>query len=143
MSSQHPMLYLQGPSGTHTIIFRMGASGRDPVVAEHRISAGLPTHLASPEGEDVRRFVMKGRKGLCYTVCEGSSELRTCLVGNGGLASWFSAELGLPDDGNWDEHEARLVDFDERTGRILIGTNRPWAHNNSEATRIYLADLPP
>lgn len=135
------MLYLQEASATHAIVFRMGAS-RSPTVAQHRISGGLPAYLASSEEND-HPFVMKGRKGLCYSVREGSSEFDTCLLGVEGLAGGFDAELELPDDGSWDNQEVRIVDFDDRTGRILIGTNRYGEYNQSEAIRIYLADLPP
>jgi len=141
-TSQHPTLYLQEISAVHTIIFRMDASGRDPLVAEHRIS-GLPACLASLEEGDDRRFVMKGRKGVCYDAHVTSSEFDTFLLGIEGLAGGFGVELELPGDGNWNEHEVRLVDFDERTGRILIGTNRYGEYNEREAIRVYLADLPP
>jgi hypothetical protein len=136
-SSQHPMLYLQGTLGTHTITFRMNASGRDPVVTEHRISGGLPAYIASLEGEGGRRFVMKGRKGLGYP------GFNTCLLGREELAGGFSVDVELPEDSIWNEHEVTLADFDERTGRILIGTNRYGAVNEDQAIRIYLADLPP
>lgn len=144
-SSRHPILYLQEASATHTITFRMDASERDPAIAEHHVIGGPPAYLASLEEEEENdnRFVMKGRKGLRYTVCEGSSEFGTWIVGIGGLAGGFDVDLGLPDDGNWNEHNVRLVDFDEKTGRILIGTNRYGEYNESEAIRIYLADLPP
>jgi hypothetical protein len=143
-SSQHSMIYLQEASGTHTITFRMDASGRDPVVVEHRVSEKLPAHLASLEEGYPDRFVMKGRKGLHYNVDGVSScEFGTCLLGREELAGRFSIELELPGDGSWDEHEVRLVDFDERTGRVLIGTNRYGAYNEGQAIRIYLADLPP
>ena len=62
--SRHPVLYLQGVSGTHTITFCMDTSGRDPVVAEHLIIGKLPAHLLSLEERDGDLFVMKGRKGL-------------------------------------------------------------------------------
>ena len=140
--SRRPMLYLQEASATHAIVFRMDASGRSPTVAQHRSSGGLPAYLASPEEND-HLFVMKGRKGLCYSIREGSSEFGTCLLGVEGLAGGFDAELELPDDGSWDDQEVRIVDFDDRTGRILIGTNQYGEYNQSEAIRIYLADLPP
>ena len=143
MSSNRPMLYLQEESTTHIIIFRMDASGRDPIVAEHRISEGVPAYLASIEGENDHRFMLKGRKGFRYNFGEGVPEFDTFLLGIEELASGFGAELELPGDGIWDDQEVRLVDFDERTGRILIGTNRYGEYNESEAVRIYLADLPP
>jgi hypothetical protein len=143
MYPQCPMLYLQGSSGTHTITFRMDASGRDPAVAEHHVGEDLSARLTHPETGDYDRFVMKGRKGLYY--CEGTSyttKFATCLLGREELAGGFSAKIE-PDEDWWDEHDIRFADFDERTGRILISTNRCGAYNEGEALRIYLADLPP
>ena len=141
-SPQHPMLYLQEASATHIIVFRIDASGRDPIVAEHRISGGLPAYLASLEEGD-HQLVVKGRKGLRYKIRDGSPEFDTFLVGVEKSVSGLSAVLELSDDGIWDDQEVRLVDFDERTGRILIGTNRYGVYNLHEAIRIYLGDLPP
>ena len=84
---------------------------------------------------------MKGKKGLRH--CEGIfDEFDTCLVGIGGLTGGFSGDLELPEDGPIYSQEVRLLDFDERTGRILIATNRYEEYNEDEANRIYLADLP-
>ena len=141
--SQHPILYLQEASAIHTIVFRMDTSGKGLTVAQHRISEWPPAYLTFLEEESDRLFVMKGRKGLCYNSREGSSEFDTCLLGIEELVGGFDAELELPDDGTWDDQEVRIVDFDERTGRILIGTNRYGEYNEKEAIRIYLADLPP
>ena len=141
--SRHPVLYLQGPSGTHTITFRMDARGRDPVVWEHRISEDLPAHLRFLEGDE-NLFVMKGRKGLCYGISDGITYLLdTCLLGREELAGGFSAEVDEPEVGNWEEHVMKFADFDERTGRILITTRRYGAWGESSATRICLAELPP
>lgn len=139
-SPKHPTLYLQGGFATHTIVFRMDASGRDPLVVEHRVSGGPLACLTLVEEEDGRRFVMKGRKGVCYNVRDGSSEFGTWLQEMEGLAGGFGAELELPNDNDW---EARLVDFDERTGRILIGTALRWGDGVQEVDRIFFADLPP
>ena len=139
--SQHPTLYLQEASAIHTIVFRMDVSGRDSTVAQHRIDEGLPAYFTSPEEENDHLFVMKGRKGLYYNIREESFDTR--LLGIEEFAGGFDAELVLPDDGSWDEQEVRIVDFDERTGRILIGTNRSGEYSGNEAIRIYLADLPP
>jgi hypothetical protein len=141
--SQHPKFYLQGSSGTHAITFRMGASGRNPVVAEHHVDENLLAHLPSLIIGFYSRFVMKGRKGLFYSVGNSyTGQFATCLVGREELGGGFHAEIE-PGENWWDEHEVRFADFDERTGRILIGTNRVGAYNEGEATRIYLADLPP
>ena len=142
--SQHPMLYLQGASGTHTITFRVDTRGRDPVVVKHT-TGKLPVYLTPLEGdEDSHRFVMKGRKGLYYNVGEGASPgFATCLLGGEELTSGFSADVELPEDADWWEHEVTLADFDERTGRILIGTNRIVAYHDGQGIRIHLADLPP
>lgn len=142
-SSQRSILYVQEASATHTAIFRMDTSGRDPVITEHHISGGVPAHLTSLEEGDDNRFVMKGRKGIRYTICDGNSEFYTWLVGVGGLAGGFGAKLALPDDSDWDEQEVRFVDFNESTGRIAMGTNRCTPYNKSEGVRLYLADLPP
>ena len=121
----------------------MDTSERNLVIVEHRVDGGIPACFASlDEGHD-SRFVMKGRKGLRYNICGGSSEFGTWSVGKRGLVGGFHAELGLPDDGRWDEHQVRFADFDERTGRILIGTNLCEMYKQDEAIRIYLADLPP
>ena len=45
VSPQHPVLYLQGTSGTHAITFRVDACGRDPVVVNHDITGKLPVYL--------------------------------------------------------------------------------------------------
>ena len=139
--SQHPALYLQGGSGSHTITFRTNVSGRDPVVAEHHISQELP-HYLSPEGDD-NLFTMKGRKGLRYNISGGETYLLdTCLLGRDGLVGGFTAVIEGPVGDDWEEHEIRFADFDESTGRILIATHGGvWGE--SEGTRIYLADLPP
>ena len=139
--SQHPVLYLQGTSGTHTITFRVDACGRDPVVVKHT-TGKLPVYLAPLEGdEDSHRFVMKGRKGLYYNVGEGIfSGFATCLLGGEELMSGFSADVDVSDER---EHEVTLADFDERTGRILISTDWYGAENEGQGIRIYLADLPP
>ena len=143
--SQNPVLYLQGTSGTHTISFRLNTRGRDPVVTKHHIAKNLPARLTFLEEEEDDRFVMKGRKGLYHNVGEGPSHsgFDTCLVGREELAGGFSADVELPEDDSWEEHEIRLVDFDERTGRILIGTDRSGGFNKDKGIRIYLADLPP
>ena len=143
--SQHPTLYLQGTSGTHTISFRFNACGRDPVVTKHHIAEKLPAHLTSLEEGDDDRFVMKGRKGLYHNVGEGTSHpgFATCLVGREELAGGFSADVDLSADESWGEHEIRLADFDERTGRIVIGTDRSGGFTEDRGIRIYLADLPP
>lgn len=141
--SRHPMLYLQGESGTHTITFRMDACGRDPIVSEHRISGELPAHLVSREGDD-DLFVVKGRKGLCYDIGEGDIYmLDTCLLGKEKLAGGFSADANDSEVGNWDEHVMKFADFDERTGRIMIATRRYGAWGETDGTRICLGDLPP
>ena len=146
-SSQCPILYLQGTSGTHTTTFCLDACGRDPVVVKHYITGKLPAHLTSlEEGGWAHRFVMKGRKGLYYNVgVEGESYpgWATCLVGREELAGGFSADVELLGPGDWEEHEVRLADFDERTGRILIGTHLCAAYNEGQCIRIHLADLPP
>ena len=122
-SSHYPMLYLQGVSGTHTITFRLDACGRDPVVVKHHITGNLPAHLTFLErGRWAHQFVMRGRKGLYYNVdVEGDSYpgWATCLLGREELAGGFSANVELPEDCDWEKHEAKLADFDERTGRIL------------------------
>ena len=141
-SSQHPVLYLQGASGTHTIRFCLDACGRNPVVTKHHITEKLPAHFA-PRRKDSHGFVMKGRKGLCYGVGEKDAYLNTSLLGREELAGGFSADFHLPEDRYWEEHVVTLADFDERTGRILIGTDRCDGYNEDEGTRIYLADLPP
>ena len=135
--SQCPILYLQGFLGTHTITFRVEDSGRDPVVAEHHIREDL---LA--QEKDYYRFVMKGRKGLYFDVegCD-TTEFTTCLLGREELVGGFSAEI-VPDD-EWDDHKVGFMDFDERTGRILIGLHRRESYGRGGVTRIYLADLPP
>jgi len=140
--SQHPMICFQEASATHTIIFRMDACRRDPIVVEHRVGGGLPVHPASPE-DDHHRLVVKGRKGLRYNFREENPEFDTFLVGMEELAGGLNAVLELPEDGSWDNQEVRLVDFDEMTGRILIGAHRYGAYNYHQAIRIYLADLPP
>ena len=145
--SHHPVLYLQSSSGTHTITFRMDACGRDPVVVRHHITGKLPAHLTCLEEEKAEddRFVMKGRKGLYYNV-EGDSSpnFSTCLVGREELAGGFHADVDpLSCVDPMDEHEVRLADFDERTGRILIGTGPYFAYEKDKGIRIYLADLPP
>jgi len=139
--SQHPMLHLQEVSAIHTIVFRMDASGRGPTVAQHRISGGLPAYLAF-YAENDHLLMVKGRKGLCFY--EENSELEFCtgLLGIEELAGGFDAELKLPDDWSGNEQGVRIVDFDERTGRILIGTNWRGAEYE-EPNRIYFADLPP
>ena len=89
---------------------------------------------------------MRGRKGLYYNVdVEGDSYpgWATCLLGREELAGGFSANVELPEDCVWEKHEAKLADFDERTGRILIGTHPSGINNRGRGTRIYLADLPP
>ena len=143
-SSQHPILYLQGTSGTHTVTFRMDACGRDPIVVKHHITGKLPAHLASIEGGNRHRFVMKGRKGLYYKIGHDSDPgFATCLLGREELVGRYSVELELPEDDLLDDHKVTLADFDERTGRILIGTDRYGEYNEDRGIRIYLADLPP
>jgi len=139
--SQHPVLHLQGRLGTHIITFRADASGIDPVVAEHHISKELPAYLF-PEWDGL--FKMKGRKGLHYGIGGAGDPylLDTCLLGGEGLAGGFCAVIEAPTDGEWEEHKMRFADFDERTGRVLIATHGGW-WGETEATRIYLADLPP
>ena len=140
MSSQHPVLYLQGASGTHTITFRMVACGRDPVVAKHHITGKLLAHLVSLEGDD-HLSVMKRRKGLYYGE-EIPDEFATYLLGREELTGRFIIDIRIPGGSLEDDHEIRLVDFDERTGRILIGTNW-YGFYGPEGIRIHLADLPP
>ena len=136
-SRPHPMLYFQERVGSHTITFNMDSSGRDPIVAEHRVSNEIPAHLVRGNHH---LFVMnlKGRKGLSYKIDEESTypKFNTWLLGSGGLAGGFYAKLRRPEE---QEHEIRLADFDERTGRILIGTNR---YAEDQTMRIYLGDLP-
>ena len=142
-SSQHPVLYLQGTSGTHTITFRVDACGRDPVVVEHHITGKLPAHLASLE-DDYPLLVMKGRKGLYYTTGEEApySEFATCLVGREELTRRFTADIELAGEYLLDEDRVvSVADFDERTGRILMGTTL--YGENFGNIRLYLADLPP
>ena len=144
--SRHPMLYLQGTSGTHTITFRVDASGRDPVVSGHHISVGSPAHRLPPLQGYENLFVMKGLKGLHYRIGGGEDFLfNTCLLGREELAGGFTAEVEdfELEDGYWDEHEIIFADFDERTGRILIATNRFEMWEEHKPTRIYFADLPP
>jgi len=138
--SRLPVLYLQGGSGTHTIIFRTDPSGRNPVVTEHHISEELPAYLSSIGDDNL--FMVKGRKGLRYEVGGGDPCLfDTCLLGTEGLAGRFSAEIEGPVDDGFEEHKIRFVDFDEMTGRVLIATHGGvWGE--SGATRISLADLP-
>ena len=119
-SSQCPMLCLQGASGTHTITFRLDACGRDPVVVKHHITEKLPAYVG------VERESYPG--------------WATCLVGREELMGGFSTDMELLGDGDWEEHEVRLADFDERTGRILIGTH---LYHEGQCIRIHLADLPP
>ena len=143
MSPQHPVLHLQGASGTHTITFHTNTCGRDPVVVKHHITGKLPAHLASvkltAEGDD-HLVVMKGRKGLYYGKEIPDSELAACLLGREELTGRFGADLELPGEDTWGEYNVTLADFDERTGRILIGVS---ADSDDLGIRIYLADLPP
>ena len=145
-SSHNFVFYLQGTSGTHTISFRLDACGRDPAVMEHYIAEKLPAYLTSLR-EDDHRFVMKGRKGLYYTVGGAVSytqtEFDTRLLGREGSAGGFSAEVRVPEDPEWDGYEVTLADFDERTGRVLIGADRLGMLNTDKGIRIYLADVPP
>jgi hypothetical protein len=143
--SQHPVLYLQGSSAMHTIVFHMGTSGRDLPVAQHRISRGLPAYLASIASLEEKEYllVMKGRKGLC--VRERVYDYETGLLGIEELAGWLVAEPEfLHCSWDCDYHRVRTMDFDERTGRILIGTAGSFREHVSgnEATRIFFADLP-
>ena len=141
--SRHPMLYLQGPSGTHTITFRMGACGRDPVVSDHRIITEFPAHLLYLEGNN-DLFVMKGRKVLRYGVIEdGAYLLDTRLLGREELEGGFSAEVDETEVDDWDEQVMSFADFDERTGRVMIAMRQYGAQDETNATRICLADLPP
>ena len=140
--SQRPILYLEEASSDHTTIFRSDPSGRNLVVGEHRVCGGFTVYVATPEEGLNNRFMMKGRKVLRYTAWEGSSEFDTRVVGAEMLASGFDVQLELPDDNDWDEQEVRFVDFDERTGRMAISTNRRVPYNKREAIRIYLADVP-
>ena len=142
VSPQHPVLYLQGISGTHTITFRMVANGRDPVVVNHHITEKFPARLASLGDDDL--FVMKGRKGLHHAGQQGPyiSEFATYLVGKE-LTGGFNAGLRIPGGTIWEIQEVELADFDERTGRILIGTNRYVSYGHHCGSRICLADLPP
>ena len=133
---QRPILYLQGFLETHTITFRVEDSGRDPVVAEHRIREDL-----SALERDYGRFVMKGRKVLYYDEDCDTIEFTTCLLGREELVGGFSAEIVRDDE--WDDHEVKFVDFDGRTGRILMGMHRRESYGRGGVTRIYLADLPP
>ena len=135
--SRHPVLYLyEGASGTHTITLCMDASGRNPVVAEHHISRGLRhgrNSISSLEREDV---CWKGGKGLRWDISgPGAYLMGTCLLGREDLEGGFSAKVDL------EVHRIRFADFDERTGRILVATNRRGA--GEEGIRVQLADLPP
>ena len=144
VSPHHPVLYLQGTSGTHTITFRTDACGRGPVVVKHHVIRKLPANLTSLEGDD-HLFTMKGRKGLHYMgEVALHSEFSTCLVGREELTGRFRADLDVNKGKiQWDNHEVKFADFDERTGRILIGTNERGPDGEGQGTRIYLADLPP
>ena len=147
VSLQHRVLYLQGASGTHIITFRMDACGRDPVVVKHHITRKLPAHFAfvetTIEGDEHLLFVVKGRKGLYYNKEIHNSELATCLLGREELTGRFGVELEPPNEDNWRENQVVLMDFDERTGRILIGTDRLYWDDDECSIRIYLAGLPP
>jgi hypothetical protein len=70
------MFYLQGSSAIHTIVFSMGASGRDPTIAQHRVTGGLLAYLTSSIGENDHPSVINGWKGLCHNtdIREGNSE---------------------------------------------------------------------
>ena len=138
------MLYLQGASGTHTIIFRMDACRRDPAVVKHHITGKLPAHLTSLKSEPRHRFVMKGQKGLYYKAGKGNPYpgFTTCSLGREELAGRFSAKFDLPMDISQGAHKVIFADFDERTGRILIITNWYLLYEG-QGTRICLADLPP
>ena len=142
MSSQHPVLYLQGTMGTHTITFRVDACGKDPMVVNHDITGKLPVYLASLE-DQYPLLMMKRRKGLYYTIGEEIpySEFATCLVGREEMTGRFTADIELPEEDTFDRHHVTLADFDERTGRILIGTSR--SEESVGGIRLYLADLPP
>ena len=144
-SPQCTVLYLQELSATHTLVFRTDTPGGDPMIAEHRISEGPPAYLGHLELEDHYQLVVKGRKGLYWRDPQGGLVLNTCLVGTEELPGQFDVEVGLSDGDIWGDHIIELVDFDERTGRIAIGTIWYEDSNNdrSEATCIYLADLPP
>ena len=144
VSPQHPVLYLQGTSGTHAITFRVDACGRDPVVMKHDITGKLPAHLASLDGDDYHLLVMKGRKGLYCPADEEApyySEFATCLVGREELAGRFTADIELPGENRVGGHYIALADFDERTGRVLMGTTL--YGGGFGGIRLYLADLPP
>ena len=140
------MLSLQTISETHTITFRMDASGRNPVVSEHRVSGELPAPLPSLAGGSEFRFAMKGQKLLCYGSCmEYVYRFDTCLLGRKELAGGFNIEAYDVDD-DWEEHYLIFpLDFDEKTARILISGQqyRCKPQERHEATFICLADLPP
>ena len=140
--SRHPVLYLQGTSGTHTISFRKRSCARVPLIVEHHTIEELPAHL-TPFKEDAYRFLMKGRKGLSYNVGDRVSHFDTCLLGREELTGWFSADVGIPGESGPGVHKVKLADFDERTGRILIYTEGYDILNEGEGVRIDLADLPP
>ena len=108
---------------------------------KHHITEKLPVHLTSSE-EGNYRFVMKGRKGLRYRLGEEGPRFDTCLLGREELTGGFTADVDLFPDHRWEEHEVTLADFDERTGRILIGTDR-LGEFEDQGVRICLADLPP
>ena len=143
-SSQRPVLYLQGASGTHTISFRVGACGRNPTVMKHHINERLPAHLTSLRGDN-HRFVLRGRKGLHYNVGEGTPYFYTCLLGREELVGGFTVHVNLLKGRNFEEHKVRLADFDGRMGRILIGTDRSegFSREAEGITRIHLMDLKP
>ena len=118
--SRHPMLYVQTRSETHTITFRVDASGRDPVVSEHRVSGELPGH---PLPRSRCRFRVKGQKLLCYSgSIDHVHRFDTRLLGREELVGGFSAKVEdlEGDDSDGEEHGVSFVDFDERTTRILI-----------------------
>ena len=145
--SRHPMLYLQGTSGTHTITFRVDASGRDPVVSGHHARGWPPAHRLPPIHGYEKLFVLKGLKGLHYY---RYFLFKTCLLGREELAGGFTAEVQDFEHDCRDEHKILFADFDERTGRILIATNlrgdigpSSLYREDNRPIRIYFADLPP
>ena len=141
MSSQRPVLYLQNVSAAHIVIFRTDVFGRNPVITEqHRIS-GAPAYLPSLEDAHYR-LTAKGRKGVYCTTLEGNYCFGTYLVGIEEFkAGLFSAEVNLSDDNSGcSEHEITPMDFDERTGRIVLGLGED---TRSETVRIHITDLPP
>ena len=60
VAAQHPTFYLQVASGTHTITLRANASGRNPVVAEQRISEEFLAYILSLEEDEIPSAMFEG-----------------------------------------------------------------------------------